>query len=85
MSVEDVRDQFPKATSPGRAIRLKCLDCMGGSSHEVELCPATDCPLYPFRKGRNPFRKPVSEERRAAAAERMRKYQAKMRAEGQDE
>ena len=41
--------------SPARAIRAKCLDCCCGSSQEVRLCPATDCPLFPFRFGRNPF------------------------------
>jgi hypothetical protein len=35
----------------GKAIRLKCLDCSGGSSHEVERCLLTKCPLYPWRKG----------------------------------
>lgn len=85
MSIEDARDSLPKTTSPGKAIRHKCLDCMCGSSKEVELCPAKKCPLWPFRKGRNPFRKPVSEERRAAASERMKQLQAKKKTEGQDE
>lgn len=85
MSVEDVRDSLPKTTSPVRAIRHKCLDCVNGSSNEVSLCPAKKCPLWPFRFGKNPYRKPVSEERRAQAAERMRILQAKKKAEEQDE
>lgn len=36
----------------GRAIRLKCLDCAGDSASEVKRCPVTDCPLWPFRLGR---------------------------------
>ena len=40
--------------TPLRAIRLKCLDCMLGSSNEVSLCPSRDCPLFRFRFGRNP-------------------------------
>ena len=32
-----------------RAIRAKCLDCSGGSVKERQLCPVTDCPLYPYR------------------------------------
>ena len=32
---------------PLKAIRLKCLDCSNGSSHEVRFCPVMSCPLYP--------------------------------------
>lgn len=52
------------ATSPIKAIREKCLDCCGGNSNEVRLCPAEDCPLWHFRFGKNPYRKPMSEEQR---------------------
>jgi hypothetical protein len=83
-AVEDVRDGQPKTTSPIRAIRLKCLDCTCGSQKEIEACPIVKCALHPFRFGKNPFRKPVSEERRAAASERMRKLQAKKRGEESD-
>ena len=41
--------------NPVKAIRLKCLDCSGGSSTEVEKCVIPHCALYPFRFGRNPF------------------------------
>jgi hypothetical protein len=80
----DVRDELPKTTSPIRAVRLKCLDCTCNSPKEVEACPIKACPLWAFRFGRNPYRKPVSEERRAAAAERMRKLQAQKKSEEQD-
>ena len=40
--------------TPMRAIRLKCLDCMCGSSTEVRRCPLTDCPLFPYRQGHRP-------------------------------
>ena len=40
---------------PLRAIRLKCIDCMCGIAAEVRRCPCTDCTLWPFRFGRNPF------------------------------
>lgn len=43
-------------TNPVKAIREKCLDCCCGSSHEVRLCTCTDCSLYPFRFGKNPYR-----------------------------
>ena len=41
--------------SPVKAIRAKCLDCAGGKK-EVRLCQTGDCPLYPYRMGRNPSR-----------------------------
>lgn len=60
--------------SPIKAIRAKCLDCCCDQKEEVKLCPATTCPLYPFRLGKNPFRKrEMSEEQRKAAAERLAK------------
>lgn len=61
--------------NPVKAIRKFCLDCLGGSYREVERCTATDCALYPFRMGKNPFRakREMTEEQRAAAAERLRK------------
>ena len=43
-----------EATTPLRAIRLKCLDCCCGSVMEVRLCTATDCPLHGYRKGHKP-------------------------------
>lgn len=64
-----------QATSPLKAIRLFCVDCCGGSSNEVKLCPATKCALYPFRFGKNPFRakRELTDEQRAAMAERLKK------------
>lgn len=58
-------------TSPLKAIRAKCIDCSGGSAHEVSLCTATGCPLYAYRFGTNPHRSPrvLSEGHRAALAE----------------
>lgn len=60
-------------TNPVKAIRLKCLDCSGGSSEEVKKCVIPHCPLYPFRFGKNPFRTPMSEEQRKACSERAKK------------
>ena len=66
-------------TNPVKAIREKCLDCCCGSSYEVGLCSIINCPIYPFRFGKNPFRqkRELTEEQRAAAAERMRKLNEK--------
>lgn len=35
-----------------RAIRLKCIDCMGYNPYEVTRCPSKSCPLWEFRRGR---------------------------------
>ena len=61
--------------SPIKAIRQKCLDCCCGQRTEVQLCPATDCPLWIFRFGKNPFsNRTLTDEQKIAAAERMRAY-----------
>ena len=62
-------------TNPVKAIRAFCLDCMGGSPGEVKRCSSEDCPLWSFRFGKSPFRakREMTEEQRAAAAERLRK------------
>jgi transcriptional regulator with XRE-family HTH domain len=56
--------------SPMQAIRAKCLDCCAGSPHEVRCCVAVACPSWPFRTGKNPWRAPMSEERRQALRNR---------------
>lgn len=43
-----------KLLTPLRAIRVKCLDCSGGSSHEVQACTVVACALYPYRFGKRP-------------------------------
>lgn len=62
-------------TNPVKAIRLKCLDCSGGSSNEVEQCSITTCALYPFRFGKNPFRtkKELTEEQKQIMRDRFTK------------
>ncbi len=46
-----------KDLTPLKAIRKNCLECSSGSSNEVKNCIITDCPLYPYRLGKNPHRK----------------------------
>lgn len=41
-----------KKITRAKAIRLKCLDCCCGNSAEVRRCPASDCPLFVYRMGR---------------------------------
>lgn len=56
-----------------RAIKLKCLDCSTYNINEIKECPVKNCPLYPFRLGKNPFRKrELSEEERNKLSERMK-------------
>ena len=62
---------MPKSTNPVKVIREKCLDCCCGSIKQVELCPCeSNCPLWPYRFGKNPFRKKVTrtEEQKARLA-----------------
>jgi hypothetical protein len=48
-----------KRLTPLKAIRQNCLQCSNGSAHEVKNCIITDCPLHPFRLGKNPNRKGI--------------------------
>jgi len=48
-----------KKLTPMKAIRAKCLDCMGGSHNEVKLCTSENCPLLIYRFGKNPSRKGI--------------------------
>lgn len=68
--------------SPLQAIKAYCLDCSGGSAHEVRLCPAKRCPLFPFRTGRSPNRakRELTEEQR----EKLRETFARNRARSND-
>jgi hypothetical protein len=65
-----------RAPNPLKALREKCLDCCVGNVAEVRKCVSTDCALWPFRSGSNPFRKrsvlSEDEKRRRAAQLRRR-------------
>lgn len=65
-------------TSPLKAIRAKCMDCCCEQRGEVKLCSVEDCPLHPFRFGKNPFRtkRVHTEEQRKVLAERLAKARA---------
>lgn len=71
--------------SPIKAIRAKCLECSCNQLGEVRECPITDCPLFPFRFGKNPYRKPISEERRQILSERAKKLFSRTVTEGKSE
>ena len=81
MEIEDKTMQEDKTKNeiptPIKAIRAKCLDCCYDQREEVKLCPAKDCPLWPFRMGKNPNRsKNMTDEQRLAAKERLAKARA---------
>ena len=61
--------------NPLNAIREKCLDCCCGNAAEVRKCVATDCALWPFCMGTNPFRKrrELSDEQKKAITGRLAK------------
>lgn len=47
-----------KHLSAIKSIRKYCLDCSCQSIKEVRDCVIPECPLYPYRMGRNPNIKP---------------------------
>jgi len=42
--------------TPLKAIRAWCFDCSGGRWSEIKNCIRPECPLYPYRFGKNPNR-----------------------------
>ena len=48
-----------------------------GQQLEVKLCTAENCPIWPFRFGKNPFinrNQNLTDEQKAERANRMREY-----------
>lgn len=72
-------------TNPVKVIREKCLDCCCGSIKEVALCTAERCPLWPWRMGKNPYRKPPSESQREASRLKMKKLHQQIAANVESE
>ena len=73
MTPADLTAQGFARTSRGEAIRAMCLQCVG-THNEIRLCECSNCPLYLFRMGTDPWREKVelSDERRAEMSERLR-------------
>lgn len=59
--------------NPVKAIREFCLECCGDSPSGVKECTSVNCPLYPFRLGRNPYRakREMTDEQKEAAKIRL--------------
>lgn len=50
---------MPEILTPIKAIRAKCLDCVGYDKGEVRKCDDKRCSLWPYRMGHNPNRKGI--------------------------
>lgn len=48
-----------RTKTPIKSIREHCIECSSGSKSEVFKCSLVDCPLYPYRLGKNPNRKGI--------------------------
>ena len=61
--------------TPLKAIKAWCLDCSGGERKEVVKCTCNDCPLFPFRLGKNTLAKKreYTPEQKAEMAARLKK------------
>jgi hypothetical protein len=52
-----ILSRYHSEKNPLKALRARCLDCCCGVATEVRKCTAVNCPSWPFRMGKNPFRK----------------------------
>lgn len=73
-----------EATTPLKAIRLKCLDCCCGSSNEIKQCTVTRCPLYAYRSGHNPTRRELTPEEKEKCIANLRKNAPISRGQNQE-
>jgi|AMWB02.1.fsa_nt_gi hypothetical protein len=65
-------EMIEKELTPIKAIRAKCMQCANYNPNEITKCPCPDCALFNFRFGKNPDRKPMSEERKQEMRERIK-------------
>lgn len=72
MTAENFKEMGHEPLGFRKAIKSFCLWCVNGSYSEVTKCVATDCPLYPYRTGKNPFKaqREYTDEERNAFRER---------------
>ena len=66
-----------KPCSPLAALRARCVDCCADFHSEVRKCVAVDCPAWPFRMGKNPWRAPPSEAQQKARRKSVDRINAK--------
>ena len=62
-----------------KTIHQKCMDCSAYQPKEIQLCPSTDCSLWPFLMGKDPFKtsRPLSEAQKAALAAGRKPFEKK--------
>ena len=71
--------KLKKYKSPLKAIREKCIECMGGRESDgyvkrIRECVSEDCPTYHLRFGKNPCHtQTLTAEQRKERGERLRK------------
>lgn len=69
-----------------RAVRSKCVECMGGERNRAATCENVDCTLWPYRPGTKTTRKcNLTPEQRAAVVERFADARAKQKEEAHNE
>ena len=56
-----------------KIIRMKCLDCTADQKEEVKLCPSEDCPLWPYRFAKGPYKSEMSDAQRAQRMKSLQK------------
>jgi hypothetical protein len=83
MTQDELRAMGHEPMSVIQALRLKCVDCVGGSANEVRLCVEMACASWSFRMGPNPWRAPPCEARREAARENIRRMHSQRALRGQ--
>ena len=70
--------ELKKYKRPLKAIREKCVECMGGRESDgyvkrISECVSADCPIYEFRFGKNPYHtQTLTAEQRKERGERLR-------------
>ena len=53
--VNSLKNAGHTSMSAPKIMRKKCLDCCDFQVGEVRKCVSTDCALWPYRMGKNPF------------------------------
>jgi len=71
-----------KRLTPVKSIANYCLECSGNSRNERKLCVIKDdCPLYPYRLGKNPNRKGIKGKINPASLKALKEYRERKRQE----
>lgn len=84
------RRKSVKHKSPVKAMREKCIECMGGRDSEdyrrrIKECVSIDCPIFAFRFGKDPYRHlNLSNDQRNRMADRMRRVNLARRKVGKN-